>query len=84
MGFYISIHYYSEKAVSVGTAGDHLVGGCLDDGISPTPPTFNSDNGQIDMFKSQPVICVPHGAREAYAKADGWKYHADSIRESLK
>lgn len=48
---------------------------------SPIPPSFNSDNGQIDMFKSQPVICVPKGAREAYAKADGWKYHAKNIQE---
>ena len=48
---------------------------------STIPPSFNSGNGQIDMFKSQPVICVPKGAREAYAKADGWKYHAKNIQE---
>ncbi len=48
---------------------------------SPVPAEFNSQNGTVGLFCGNPVIYVPKGAREAYNKADGWKYYADGIRE---
>lgn len=48
---------------------------------SPVPPSFNSDNGNNLLFSSNPVIIVPKGSRDAYAKADGWRYYLDGLRE---
>jgi len=48
---------------------------------SPVPATFNSDNGSNLLFASHPVIYVPKGSRNAYVKADGWRYYAEGIKE---
>ncbi len=50
---------------------------------SPDPPSFNSDNGTNLLFSSTPsipVIFVPKGSLDAYAKADGWRYY--TIKEN--
>ena len=48
---------------------------------SPVPPEFNSNHGAIYLFACHPIIYVPKGSRDAYAKADGWCYYAEGIRE---
>ena len=48
---------------------------------SPVPPTFNSNNGTNILFQYTPIIIVPKGSRNAYAKADGWRYYLDGLRE---
>ncbi len=49
---------------------------------SPDPTIFDDAANAANMFGSNPVILVPRGSRDAYAKADGWSFFADSIREN--
>ena len=48
---------------------------------SPVPAEWH---GPTTLFATWPVICVPKGSLDAYRKANGWSYFADSIRESSK
>lgn len=50
---------------------------------SPTPPYYDSQNGQLNLFEGDPdpEIYVPIGSSEAYKQADGWRQFAHRIRE---
>ena len=48
---------------------------------SPVPQAFNSHHGVNNLFQNIPVIVIPKGSRDAYAKADGWCYYKEGFRE---
>ena len=48
---------------------------------SPVPPVFNSHNGINVLFQYSPIIIIPKGSRNAYAKADGWCFFSERLRE---
>lgn len=54
---------------------------CLIDTVYCESPIPAAWHGTTTLFACHPIIYVPKGSRDAYAKANGWSFFADGIQE---